>query len=197
MRWATYSGAAVADVIAPLAALRMRVFYDFPYLYEGSLDYETHYLGRYAAVADSFVLTLWDGDQLVGATTGMPLLHELPDIRQPLEQAQVPVASVFYFGESILLPAYRGRGYGHRFFDAREAFAQAQGFTAATFCAVLRPPDHPLRPADYRPNDAFWAKRGYTPQPDWVCHLHWQDRDEPTETAKPLQFWYRSWGGNG
>ena len=35
------------------------------------------------------------------------------------------------------------------------------GFTHCAFCAVVRPPDHPLRPAGYVPLDAFWTARGY------------------------------------
>ena len=74
------------------------------------------------------------------------------------------VASIFYCGESVLEPAYRGHGIGHRFFDLREAHARALGgFRSITFCAVVRPPDHPQRPAEYRPLDAFWRKRGYAP----------------------------------
>ena len=41
-----------------LAALRIAVFREWPYLYEGNLGYEANYLGRYAACSDSLTLSL-------------------------------------------------------------------------------------------------------------------------------------------
>ena len=58
------------------------------------------------------------------------------------------VARVYYYGESVLLPGWRGRGIGVAFFAAREARARELGFKVGTFCAVVRPDNHPLRPAD-------------------------------------------------
>ena len=93
----------------------------------------------------------------------------------------------------MLLPAYRGRGLGHAFFDHREAQARALGgFTHSTFCAVVRPPDHPLRPRDYVPLDAFWHKRGYAKADGMMAHFAWKDIDQAAETAKPMQFWMKA-----
>lgn len=41
-------GTAVTPYIADLARLRIEVFRAFPYLYEGSEDYEVSYLATYA-----------------------------------------------------------------------------------------------------------------------------------------------------
>ena len=57
---------------------------------------------------------------------------------------------------------------------------------------MIRPADHPERPADYRPLDAFWRKRGYEPQPGMVAEYAWKDRGQPRETLKQLQFWMRA-----
>ena len=98
---------------------------------------------------------------------------------------------MFYFGESVLLPDYRGQGIGHAFFDHREAAARSWGASHASFCAVVRPADHPARPADYVPLDAFWTKRGYVRQPGLVVRLAWQEIGEPAPSEKPLTFWLR------
>ena len=68
----------------------------------------------------------------------------------------------------------------------------AGGFTHVAFCAVVRGDDHPLRPKDYVPLDAFWARRGYTKADGLVCRLAWKDIDQPVQTEKPMQFWMRA-----
>jgi GNAT superfamily N-acetyltransferase len=98
---------------------------------------------------------------------------------------------IFYFAESVLLPDYRGQGIGHRFFDLREAHAMAMGRRYAAFCSVIRPDDHPMRPADYAPLDPFWRKRGFRPLEGVVAQFHWTDLGQPARTAKRLQFWAR------
>ncbi len=103
-----------------------------------------------------------------------------------------PTGAVFYCAESVLLPGYRGQGIGHRFFDLREAHARTMGFTHCAFCSVIRPADHPARPADYRPLDGFWRARGYAPMPGVIAEFSWKDLGEDHETRKPLQFWMRA-----
>lgn len=183
------TGSAIAEVIDELGALRIVVFREFPYLYDGSLQYEREYLQRYADCARAFLFLVRDGDQLVGATTCMPLENETAAIQQPFLESGRNLAKIMYFGESILLPAYRGLGLGHRFFDEREQYTLSlKSLTTACFCAVERPEHHPLKPADYRTNDAFWEKRGYQIIPHLKCSLSWQDLYETEETAKTLVF---------
>lgn len=102
------------------------------------------------------------------------------------------IQSVFYCSESVLLPSHRGRGLGHAFFDAREAHARALGFAWSAFCAVERPDDHPAKPADYRPLDAFWRKRGYQCQDDMTTTFAWKDVDQPGETDKVMRTWLKA-----
>jgi GNAT superfamily N-acetyltransferase len=93
----------------------------------------------------------------------------------------------------VLLPEYRGRGLGVRFFEEREAHARRLGrFEKICFCAVERPADHPRRPAGYVPLDAFWQRRGYRQQPDLRTSFVWQDLDEAHESPKPMVFWMKS-----
>lgn len=176
-----------------LARLRIAVFRDFPYLYDGSVAYERAYLRTYAESERSFLFAVYDGDRMVGATTCIPLTDETDDVQKPFLAAGYDLSMVVYFGESILLPTYRGRGLGHRFFDEREAHtAQFGEYQLTCFCAVARPADHPLRPADYQPLDAFWTKRGYTKEPRLQSQFDWTDIGERASTPKPMVYWLRS-----
>src|SRR5690606_1924243 len=102
-------GPRIAPFLDDVARLRIAVFRDWPYLYEGDLDYERGYLAAYARSADSVFVLARDRDAVVGASTGLPLLDDAPAFRQPFLDAGLDPAQVFYFGESVLLPAYRGR----------------------------------------------------------------------------------------
>ena len=132
-----------------------------------------------------------DGGRIVGASTGLPLAAEHAAFRDPVARAGIDVGEVFYCAESVLLPDYRGRGLGAAFFDVREAHARALGLRVASFCAVIRPADHPAMPPDYRPLDSFWRRRGYAPVPSLVASYSWRDLGAAEETAKPLQFWMK------
>lgn len=186
------TGAEFLAAIPDLARLRMAVFKDFPYLYEGDPDYEAEYLKTYAEAQGAFVALARDGEKVVGASTAMPLSGETPDIQRPfLNHPEFDPADILYLGESVLLPEYRGQGLGHKFFDLRENYAQQLGLGTTTFCAVQRPENHPQRPQPYRTLNAFWAARGYAERPDLTTELVWQDVGETQPTPKPMRFWVR------
>ncbi len=186
----TVKGEGIKPYIKDLARLRIHIFRDFPYLYEGNLHYEEKYLSTYLKSNESIIVLVKDGATVVGASSAMPMESETMEVQTPFIRAGIPPTEVFYFGESLLMKEYRGKGFGHAFFDEREARARSlERFRHTAFCAVVRPDDHPLKPADYIPLDAFWTKRGYTKRPDMITHFTWQDIDKERETAKPMVFW--------
>ncbi|MFD0726076.1 GNAT family N-acetyltransferase [Lysobacter brunescens] len=188
-------GADVRRHLDAVAALRIVVFRDWPYLYDGDVAYEREYLEAYAASADSVFVLAFDGDRIVGASTGLPLADDSAEFRSPFDAAGIDAARVFYCGESVLLPSHRGRGIGHAFFDHREAHARALGrFGLTAFCAVDRDPTDPRRPAGHRDNDAFWTKRGYVRQPGMTMRLHWNEIGLG-DIEHALTFWMRRLGG--
>lgn len=185
-------GPQIAPHIEDLAHLRITVFREFPYLYDGSLDYEAEYLDTYVRSADSLCVLVRDEGRVVGASTALPLADETLEFQQPFLSAGWDPARIFYCAESVVLPAWRGHGLGVRFFAEREAHARQLGrFDWCAFCAVQRPADHPRRPADYQPLDAFWVRRGYRHHPELHTQYHWRDLDEAEESAKPMSFWLK------
>jgi len=177
--------------LGEVATLRIAVFRDWPYLYAGDLDYEREYLATYTRSPDNVFVLVFAGDKVIGASTGLPLNDETPAFQAPFVARGLPVADVFYFGESVLLPEYRGLGLGHAFFDHREVHARALGrFAFTAFDAVDRAEDDPRRPPGHRTNDAFWQKRGYQRQPDMQMQLDW-DEIGIGEINHSLTFWLR------
>jgi GNAT superfamily N-acetyltransferase len=193
LRLQNFHGSELEPHLDTLGALRIAVFREYPYLYDGSLDYERDYLRVYLRSSGSLVVLAFDGDRVVGATTCLPMLDEDPEFQAAFVKAGYDLSTICYFGESILLPEYRGHGIGKDFFARREAHVRQLGSKFSTFCAVDRPADHPLRPAGYRPLDDFWRSQGYTKHPELQATFMWKEIGEETESPKTLTFWMKEW----
>ncbi|QIG46345.1 GNAT family N-acetyltransferase [Nordella sp. HKS 07] len=185
------TGARLEKGLDAVVGLRIEVFRAFPYLYEGSLDYERRYLTKLAAAPGAVIVVARDGKRIVGASTGLPLANEHDEFKAPFLAQGFDIATIFYCAESVLSAEYRGRGLGHAFFDSREAQARKLGHSRSTFCAVVRAEDDPRRPADYRPLDGFWTKRQYHPVKGLVTAYRWTEIGAETESEQTLQFWMR------
>jgi len=186
------SGDALKARLDDLAKLRIDVFRAWPYLYKGSMAYERQYLPRYAEAKTGTMIVAEDAGKIVGVSTALGLDEEDENVQKPFLAAKLDLKNIFYFGESVLLPAYRGQGVGVRFFEEREAVARGHGYTRAVFCAVVRPDDHPARPRNYVPLDTFWQKRGYRKQPKLIANFTWRDIGERHESDKPMVFWMKT-----
>lgn len=195
LRFETRTGGNLLPLLPELARLRIEVFREWPYLYEGDEAYERDYLRAYAEGPGSAVVVCFDGEEPVGAATCQPMEGGHAEVREPFEARGLDPRRFCYFGESVLRRSYRGRGAGVRFFTEREAHARSLGLDYATFCAVARAPDDPRRPPGYTPLDPFWRKRGYTPYPDLACEFSWREVGAAEETPHRLTFWIRSLTG--
>jgi GNAT superfamily N-acetyltransferase len=187
-------GAQIGRRLGVLAELRIEVFRDWPYLYEGSREYEAHYLDVYLRSPRSLAVLIWDDERCVGASTALPLADAPADVQAPFLTNGYELDSIDYFGESVLQRAYRGRGLGVRFFEARERHARAQGLSLCTFCAVERPDDHPQKPREHRSNDQFWRHRGYRRMNDLQTQFSWRDVGATETTTKVMTFWSKECG---
>lgn len=193
MIYKTFKSTEIESVFDDLARLRITVFKDYPYLYEGTIEYEKEYLKIYSKSERSFLFTVYDGDKMVGATTCIPLTDETEEVKKPFLDLGMDIDSIFYFGESILLSQYRGLGLGNRFFDEREAHAEHFGsFKMTCFCAVARANNHPMKHTNYRPLDEFWIKRGYRKEVALESQFEWLDINESIPTFKSMIYWTKN-----
>jgi GNAT superfamily N-acetyltransferase len=188
------TGELLAARLDELARLRIEIFREWPYLYEGSIEYERNYLATYAKSGDSAIFAARDGEMIVGAATGLPAAQASENVRRAFSGHGVPLDPAFYFGESVLDPAYRGRGIGVRFFAEREAYALGLGYRTAYFCGVVRAERDPRRPPDWQPLDSFWRKRGYAPVPGMLARFSWMEVGAAQSTEKEMQFWSKDLG---
>jgi GNAT superfamily N-acetyltransferase len=193
VRVVPFTGTEIAPLLPEIARLRITVFRAWPYLYDGTPAYEETYLRKFAAAPGAVISAAFDADKVVGCATAAPLDQVEAEFAAPFRARSTDIRRIFYCGESVLLTSHRGHGIGHAFFDHREQRARdLGGFTHSTFCAVVRPSSHPLKPADYQPLDPFWTKRGYAKVEGMTTQFTWKDVDQPEETAKTMQFWMKA-----
>lgn len=191
VRIESFFGREIKAFITHLAKLRIEVFRDFPYLYDGSFDYEMYYLKIYPESKESVLVAAFDDDQLVGAGTALPLRDEADYVREPFLHLKDNSNDIYYFAESVLKKEYRGLGLGHEFFNKREEAALQFRFKKAAFCSVVRSPDHPAWPSDYRPLDHFWTKRGFNKKENIMSSFSWKDIGDEEETSKQMIYWMK------
>lgn len=191
LRFETLRGDALRAWLPRLAGLRIAVFRDWPYLYDGEEAYEQRYLAAYAESPGAAVIAAIEGERVVGCATCQPMTEATARVPAAFRDRGLDPARFCYFGESVLLRAFRGRGAGVRFFELREAHARDLGLQAAAFCAVTRNDNDPRRPRDYVPLDAFWRKRGYERRADISVVFDWKEVGDDRETPHALGFWVK------
>lgn len=194
LRFLTLKGKEISDYKNEIAKLRIEIFRDFPYLYEGDLEYEEKYLKVYEKSSSSLMVLALDGDTVIGATTALPLSDENDYVKAPFLKLGLDIETIFYFGESVLKKEYRGRGIGKKFFKFREEHAMSFGkYHTTCFCGVNRPENHKDRPTSYLPLDTFWTRLGYEKEPKLIASFSWKDIGEDFESDKNMIYWKKQW----
>src|SRR5271166_5192593 len=107
MHISTLTGADLQRELPQLAVLRIEVFRDFPYLYDGSLDYEESYLTALIKSKDSIIVAAEDDGKIIGCATGSALEGHHQEFAAPFMENGFNPTKVFYCGESVPLPGYR------------------------------------------------------------------------------------------
>lgn len=183
-----------AEYIEALAQLRISVFKEYPYCYEGDMEYERHYLSQLMTAESPLLAIIEDKDRIVGATTAMALKEAAPDFQQPFIDHGDNIEDYYYCAESVLLPEYRGQGLYRELFNVREHQARQVGARYCVFCSVERSSDDPRRPKDYVPLNAIWQHFGYELLKDYRAKLEWREIGDNAQSNHDLLYWRKAIG---
>jgi len=181
--------------IDEFAHLRINIFKNYPYLYDGNINYEKEYLKVYLQSQNSVLIGAFYNNELVGGATAILLQDSYPEVQQLFLAQNYNINNMVYFGESVLLDRFQNSGIGHKFFINRELFALSyKNVSYTTFCYVNRKNDN-LKPNTYNEHKLhnLWNTHRYIEDNSLTTYFAWQDIGDSIETQKPMQFMLKKW----
>lgn len=188
----TLRGRAIIPYIHKIAALRIAIFREYPYLYEGNMSYEERYLLMYSRTEDAMLVIAENNDEVVGVITGLPLTESMEEIKGLFIEKNIPAERIFYLGEIILLPEYRSKNIGYMMYQQFEkAVEEMEFYEKIALCEVLRTENDLRKPLDYKSLNSFWNRQGYIKHPDLIADFSWKEIGAVEETKHPMVFWIK------
>jgi ribosomal protein S18 acetylase RimI-like enzyme len=172
-----------------LAALRINVFREYPYFYDGNLENEKNCLSQYLS-ANSALVIVKSGERIIGAITGIPLNEAFSDCKNFFVENEIPMEGIFYLGEISLLKEYRGQGIGAQMYELFEEFVRKNRiYKEIALCEVMSPKEDPRCTSDCFYLDSFLTKIGYIKNPAWTIQFSWKELNSQEEFYHPMRFW--------
>ena len=188
----TLRGREIIPYIHKIAALRIAIFREYPYLYEGDMSYEERYLLMYSRTDDAMLVIVEDNHEVVGAITGLPLTESMEEIKGLFIEKNIPAERIFYLGEIMLLREFRSKNIGYMLYQQFErAVKELKFYEKIALCEVVRTKNDLRKPGDYKSLNSFWNRQGYVKHPNLVADFSWKEIGTIEETKHPMVFWIK------
>lgn len=159
-----FIGAQCSEMINTVSDLRITMFKEYPYLYQGDKEYEKHYVKAYVQER-GMVIKAAVKEELAGVITGIPLVEDaetFPEAKQAFVQQGFIPEQFYYIGEVMVMPQFRKKGIAAALFNALEKQAQKWNYEKFCFVTIEHDKNHSLKPANYEDPAAVWRKLGYS-----------------------------------
>ena len=200
LRYVSGVGSGIVEILEDVARLRIELFRDFPYLYDGNLEYERNYLAGLSENEESFVVAAYQDDEAVGAATALPLSSNaeiLDGVQDRFSRAGIRPEDCYYYSEILVRPSHRRRGISKEFYRQREETALRLGYSAACFSALKIEEIASPRPPDYFDPSDMWQRMGFHRHGDICVDYHWptlQADGTTVDMKHRLYFWSHGLG---
>lgn len=180
-----------------VAALRIKIFREYPYLYEGDFIEEMEDLRNCSQKSHNAVAIACHNNIPIGFLYGIPLTEFASHFENPVvdlfKEKKLAPETCYYFADIIILPEHRGNHLSKKLFDTLETYAQEQGYCSASFITESHE-FHPLKPVDYKSLDPLWNSLNYK-KTGLVSHGSWQTHKADGTIVKELHvadIWFKN-----
>ncbi len=163
IRIEAFKGSAINPYVQKLAELRVREFYNFPYLYVGTIEEDAHYSQRYAEDEKALLVVAFENNQVIGLYSGIPFNSNMSFLHEWEEQAlqqDFELEGYYYLGELIVEKTWRNKRIGSQIIEMFFEEINQLGYKKMAGVTAIRPRNHPLRPEGYQDTDEVWPKFG-------------------------------------
>jgi len=186
-----FKGAEVLHYLDTIIQLRVTVFREYPYLYGGDPEAEEGYVKTFARSKRSLFILAKRHEQVIGCLTSIPAVDVLTE-SWATALRKLPVDSMIYLGDMLLLKEYRNQKIGSKIYDLFEKTVRKEKtFSKIAFQEIVRPKDDPKRPDTYRSLDPFWKKRGYIKHPEIVQQIPYLEIGDLNPVGHTFVFWIK------
>lgn len=191
-----HKGEHIKKFISCVSQLRLDMFREFPYLYQGTYEYEKKYMEGYANNSKSMLGLAYAEKTLAGVFTGMPLISDseiVKDSKLLFIANNIDPSSYYYYGEVLVLPQFRRLRLPNLLSSRMDFEAKNMGFDNACFMAVSRSDDHPLKPKEYVKPDKLWERYGYKKM-NLCAKYHWPTIHSDASVKDEeniLEYWHK------
>jgi GNAT superfamily N-acetyltransferase len=157
-----FVGTQMEKIIPFWAHQVLTVFREYPYLYDGTTDEGIAYCKEVMGYKDAAIAVAYRDEKPVGFLSGASFVNFEDHFGNTtgFKAADLDAATFYYFAEVIVLPEYRGQGLSKQLFQRLEAWAVNRGYTNGCFISESHEV-HPLKPRNYKENDALWRSLEY------------------------------------
>jgi len=184
-----FRGEEILPFLDEVAALRIDIFREWPYLYEGDIETEKKYLKVYGDTKDSILILAKDQEKIVGVVMGLPVADSMKQIQNEYLRKKVSMDGGFYLADAILMPPYRARGIGKQMLQKFEASVlEMHKYDQISCCEIVRDNNHPMRPEDYQSLDPFWDRLGFHVSLGWQTSFDYLDIGNSVDTPHFMRF---------
>lgn len=191
MEFQIVTGQQFQQHINTIAALRILIFKEYPYLYDGDIQTEMDYLKSYSKSKNSVLIIVKDKQKVIGAVIGIPLAEADEIILPPFAQNQ-SIHSIFYLGEILLLKEYRGKGIGYQMYRMFEDLVrQKKQYHKIAIAEVIRDQHDPRKPKNYISVHKLLERLGYVKHPEMVILASYKEVDSTGKIPHSLVYSFK------
>jgi predicted GNAT superfamily acetyltransferase len=197
MKFQVFKGNDIRPYINTVANFRIKIFREYPYLYDGNFEYEEKYLQGYASNPNSLLILVTENNETIGVATSLPLESDsdiLSDVEKLfLAQAYKP-EDFYYLSEIMIKPGCRHRGIAKKIYQIRVNKALENGFKYLCFAAIIKSKDDPNKPESYFNPAPMWKAMGFVPHDSITIEYNWptiQSNGNSIDKPHKLKFWIK------
>ncbi len=185
------TGKDIASLLPFISEQRLKVFREYPYLYEGSFECEKEYLEGYNRSPNSAIAVAYDDGLLIGFLTGMPLKF-FEQNEESFKRNGLDAELFYYFGEVIVLPQQHRKSICMKLFEALEEHVKKLGYSNSSFLTIITQENNPMHPINCEPIDILcelgYSKSTLTKTLDWLTV---QANNSSQRQSHTLVYWIK------